>query len=151
MLIFVNWRRATGSRPSKHYRPMDWTVIPRYTEQVTGIFRLIYLNIIIIAIVTITIIIIINLDVFGPRGLGLNCYKSNNGSSLLATIVRPSPCSLDKAHHRAKRRDHGRWSIYIICSFWTLLYCLTILFEWLLFNIVAFWQITTDNSGGYKA
>ena len=91
MLISVNRRRTTGSRPSNHYHPIDWTTNPTSTplldirSKVPGVFCMIQLNIIIIAVVVITII---NLDVSGSWGLHLNYYKSNNGSSLVATIVR---------------------------------------------------------------
>ena len=57
-------------------------------------------------------IITINLDVFGSRGLHLNCYKGNNGP-LLVAISASIASSLDKARRWAKRRNYGRMSIYI--------------------------------------
>ena len=70
---------------------MDWTASSSwtqvgYTKQVAGLFHMIWLNIIIIAIISI-IIVIIDLDVFGPQGLYLNCFESIHRTSFIATTA----------------------------------------------------------------
>ena len=56
----------------------------------------------------------------------------------ITQLVPPSPCSLDKAHYRAKCRGYGRMNIYILVESTSLdpsLYCLKTLYECLYLRI----------------